>query len=164
MTSFTDTDAIEMARRVASAELALPSRFAHGALLAAAVAMTVVVLSLLLTEPVLPARTRLAFALMTAIGTGWSVYAGWVLARRRTLLGRQRVVAGWLALVFTSLFTAGGFWIGIAGSVPAGLAAGGMGLALVAIALSLLLKAYRRKADLEKRLRQLEAQRPGGRP
>lgn len=152
-----DVDAIDLARRIARAELSLQSRVAHGALLAAALAMTVVLAALLLTEPGLPLRTRAALTVLAAIGATWAGYAGWVLTQRRVLFARQRVVAGWLALIFTSVFTAGGFAIGIMADVPAGLAAGGLGLALVAGSGLLLARARRRLVVLLDRRRELEA-------
>lgn len=152
-----DGDAIDFARRIASAELSLQSRVAHGVLLGASLAMTMVLVALMLTEPDLPLRTRAALAVLAVIGTIWTGYAAWVLTRRRVLFARQRVVAGWLALIFTSMFTAGAFAIGIAADVPAGFAAGGLGLGLVAGSGLLLARARRRLAGLLDHRRALEA-------
>ncbi|WP_343518558.1 hypothetical protein [Sphingomonas sp.] len=153
----TDRDAYDAVRRLADAQLAPASRIAHGALLAAALAMTVVIASLGLTEPDLPPRAGLAFAVLAAIGAGWTGYAAWVLTQRRVLYVRQRIVAGWLAVTFTSIFTLGAFAFGVAAAQPAGLVAGGLGLMLMAAALLLLARARRRLAALTARLRQLEA-------
>ncbi|KRC81645.1 hypothetical protein [Sphingomonas sp. Root241] len=150
-------EAIDFARRIASAELSLQSRIAHGALLAAALAMTMVIVALLLTEPGLPLRTLAALAVLAMIGATWTGYAAWVLTQRRVLFARQRVVAGWLALIFTSVFTAGAFAIGAAADVPTGFAAGGLGLALVAGSGLLLARARQRLAVLLDRRRALEA-------
>ena len=161
MTAIQDVDAIDRVRRIAGAELSLRSRIAHGVLLAAALAMTTVLAALLLTEPDLPLRTWAALAVLTMIGAIWTGYAAWVLARRRVLFARQRVVAGWLAVIFTSIFTIGAFAIGIAGDVPAGFAAGGLGLALVAGSGLLLARARRRLAALLDRRRELESLHAG---
>lgn len=156
-----DASARETARRLADAELSPGSRIAHGALLAAALAMTVVVVSLGLTEPDLPHRAGIAFAVLAAIGAGWTGYAIWVLTQRRVLFARQRVVAGWLAVTFTSIFTSGAFALGLAADVPAGLVAGGLGLMLMAAALLILSRARQRLAALTARMRQLEAAQAG---
>lgn len=150
-----DTDAI---RRIAEVELSTAPRLIHGALLAAALTMTVVVASLGLTEPDLPPRAAIAFAVLAAIGTGWTGYAIWVLTQRRVLYARQRVVAGWLAVTFTSIFTFGAFALGFAADLQAGFVAGGLGLVLMTAATLLLSRARRRLTALTARMRQLEAQ------
>lgn len=157
MNGSTGAEVYDAAQRLADAQLSPASRIAHGALLAAALAMTVVVVSLGLTEPNLPPRAGIAFAVLSAIGAGWAGYALWVLTQRRVLYARQRVVAGWLAVTFTSIFTIGAFALGIAAEQPAGLVAGGLGLVLTAAALMLLTRARQRLAALTTRLRQLEA-------
>lgn len=157
MNAGADREAYDAVKRLADTQLSPGSRIAHGALLAAALAMTVVVVSLGLTEPDLPLRASLAFAGMAAIGAGWTGYAIWVLTQRRVLYARQRVVAGWLAVTFTSIFTIGAFALGIAAAQPAGLVAGALGLLLGGAALQLLSRARRRLAALTARLHQLEA-------
>lgn len=159
MSAVTDTDAHDAIRRIADAELSPASRIAHGLLLAAALAMTLVIVSLGLTEPDLPLRTKAAFAVLAAIGAGWTGYAAWVLTHRRVLFARQRVIGGQLAVTFTSIFTLGGFAIGAGAGIPAGFVAGGFGLALIAVSLLLLARARRRLAALNDRLKQLEAAR-----
>lgn len=161
MTPNRDVDTVDVARRIAEAELSSRPRVAHGVLLAAALTMTVIVAALWLTEPDLPLRTRIALGVLTAIGAGWGGYAAWVLTRRRVLFARQRVIAGWLALLFTTVFTVGAFAIGVAGELRAGLAAGGLGLWLVAVSTLLLTRARRRLAALVDRARALEAMQAG---
>ncbi|GIE77087.1 hypothetical protein Aph02nite_30370 [Actinoplanes philippinensis] len=57
------------------------------------------------TEPgSLPARTRWGFAGLILIGLCWAALAAWTLWRR-PLFAVDRVVAGWLAVVFTSVTT-----------------------------------------------------------
>jgi hypothetical protein len=156
-----DVDMREAIRRLADTELSPASRIGHGALLAAALAMTVVVVSLGLTEPDLPHRAGVAFAVLAAIGAGWTGYATWVLTQRRVLFARQRVVAGWLAMTFTSIFTLGAFVFGFAADEPAGFVAGGLGLTLMAAALFILSRARQRLAALTERMRRLEAAQAG---
>jgi hypothetical protein len=156
-----DADHAEIVRRIAAAQLSLGPRIAHGALLAAALAMTVVLASLWLTEPDLPLRTRAAFAVLAAIGALWSGYAAWVLTARRVLFARQRVVAGWLALAFTTIFTSGAFAIAGVTHFPAGWAAGALGLGLIGVSALVLRQAKTRLADLLNNKRTLEALRAG---
>ncbi|WP_423604758.1 hypothetical protein [Sphingomonas sp. MS122] len=156
-----DAAARDAVRRIAEAELSPAPRVLHGALLAVALTMTLVVVSLGLTEPDLPLRASLAFAVLAMIGMGWTGYAIWVLTRRRVLYARQRVVAARLAVTFTTIFTTGAFALGLAAKLPAGLVAGVFGLGLVTLALLLLSRARRRLATLTARMRQLEAQGVG---
>lgn len=151
------THALEAARRIAEAELSMRSRIGYCALLAGALTMTVMVVSLWATEPYLPLRTRVAFGLLTVIGASWSGYAIWVLTQRRVLFAWHSVVAGWLALIFTSVFTIGAFAIGIAANARVGFASGALGLVLVAAAASLLVRARLRLAALLDRKSQLES-------
>lgn len=137
--------------RLLEGELSLRSRLAYVALMLASSAMTVVILSLWVTEPALPLRTTVAFAAMTAIGGSWIVFAGWVLARRRVLLGRDRVVAARMAIAFTSAFALGALLAFYTTGGPAAFAALLMGLVLLAAAIAMLLRARRRVARLTER-------------
>ena len=152
-----DTDVIDAARRLVAAELAPPSRIAHGALLIVASAMTVAILSLLAKEPALPTRTIAAFIGLTLIGIAWSVYAVWALARRHVLYGRQRVAAGWIAVAAATAFSLGGLAVGIWAAQPAGLVAGISGLPIIVGAALMLAKAHRSVTLLSGRLRMIEA-------
>ena len=156
-----DADAIGLARRIAETELSPRSRIAHGALLAAALAMTVVVVALWATEPSLPARAQAAFGVMAVIGAIWSGYSAWVLTQRRVLFARQRVIAGWLAVLFTTIFTMGAFATAVAADTPAGFAAGALGMVLIAASVLLLLRARGRWLKLQDRKREHEAFRAG---
>jgi hypothetical protein len=150
-------------RRLLDKELSRPSRIGYVTLLVASLTMTVVVASLWLTEPVLPARARVAFALMTVIGLSWTAFAGWVLATRRMLLGRDSVVAGRMAVTFTTTFVIGALTVGYMGGGTAPYAAGTMGLGLLAAAIALLVRAHRRVAHLTARRETLEREL-GGNP
>ncbi|WP_250028464.1 hypothetical protein [Paractinoplanes maris] len=69
------------------------------------------------TEPGLPARTQVSFAVLVAIGAGWAAFGGWAITRRTPLFARDRVVAGWLGLVAWTVFTVGSMVV--APAVPA---------------------------------------------
>jgi len=125
-------------------------------LLLASLTMTAVVASLWLTEPVLPTRTRVAFALMTVIGLSWTAFAGWVLTTRRVLLGRDSLVAGRMAVTFTTTFVVGALTLGYMSGGTAPYAAAMMGLGLLAGAIALLVRAHRRVARLTARREALE--------
>ncbi len=142
--------------RLLDTELSRPSRLGHVALLLVSMAMTVVVVSLWLTEPALPARTRVAFGAMTAVGVAWMVFAGWVLTTRRVLLGRDSLVAGRLAVTFTAVFVAGALLVGYAAGGRAPFAAAVIGVGLLGVAIALLVRARRRVAALTARRDVLE--------
>jgi hypothetical protein len=142
--------------RLLDAELSRPSRFLHVALLLGSLTMTIVVAALWLSEPALPARTQAAFGLMSLIGLSWASFALWVLTARRTLLGRDRIVAGRMAVAFTTAFIAGALALGYVNGGTAPYSAAAMGLALLAAAVSLLVRAHRRVASLTSRREALE--------
>lgn len=142
----------DMQERV-RAQVGMPSRLGYTALLIAGVGMAGLAATLLATEPALPPRTRIAFALLVAAGLAWASFAGWVLARRRVLFGRQQVVAASMAVVVTLVFLAG------AAAVRDRIGYGGVATAAVmcAAALVMLVRARRRVARLSERLRALES-------
>jgi len=149
---------IDDVRRLAATEFSLSARLGYVALLLVALAMTGVVVSLLLTEPVLPLRARIAFAVMAGIGLSWTAFALWVLTRRRVLLSGHEVIAGRMAVAFSGLFFA--FALGVAwwrgGASAYGIATVGTIMLLGAIAV--LARARRRFARLSERRRVLEQQ------
>lgn len=140
-----------------NSELALPSRIRHTALLLTALAMVTVIGALLLTEPDLPVRTRIAFAAMLAIGVSWVVFATWVLRRRHVLYARHRVVAGWMSVTFSAAFTAGCTILGLLGEAgrwwaPVALS----GAVMIIVASVLLIRANRAVRVLVRRREELE--------
>ena len=143
-------------RRLLDAELSLRSRLGYVGLLLSSAAMTAVILSLWLTEPTLPVRTAVAFAVLTVIGLAWVVFAGWVLTRRRPLFGRDRLVAGWMAVTFTSAFAVGTLAVGYLSGGAAPYAASAMALVLLAVAVAALVRARRNIARLTARREALE--------
>jgi hypothetical protein len=147
---------VDQMQRSVARELSLSARLFHAGLLLVSAGMSATVGGLLLTEPALPARTRIAFGVMTAIGASWAIFAGWVLSRRRVMLAKQRVIAGWMAVVFTSVFVAGA-WL-LRGEL--GRSATGASTVMWAVAVVWLATARRRYASLLARRRALE--QPGG--
>jgi hypothetical protein len=146
-------------QRLTAAQLSLPSRIGHTLLLAGSLTMAAAIGSLWATEPFLPARTHAAFGLIVSIALAWSVFAVWVLARRRVLFGRDRVVASGMGLGFTALCTAGmlavGYWGGVGRSAYAAALVESL---LGGVAAVLLVRARRRVAALSIRRRELERQ------
>jgi hypothetical protein len=136
----------------------LKARLRYVALLLVSITMTLVVASLWLTEPSLPRRTQVAFGVLTLIGLSWIALATWVLSARRPLFARDRVIAGRMAVAFTSMFVLGaGFAVAIAGNV-ASLAVLALSSVMLALALKRLASArlefaamLARKAELEQR-------------
>lgn len=152
----TRENSLEAVRALARNELSFKARVGYVALLLAAGAMSVVIISLWSTEPVLPSRTQLAFGLMTVIGVSWVALASWALAARRPLFARDRVIAGRMAVAFTSLFVVG-TGIAVAGDGgAAALAALGTGLVMLIFAGLALRSARRRFETLVARRVELE--------
>lgn len=65
------------------------------------------------TEPGLPPRTKVAFAVLVTIGLCWATFGGWAVTRRMPLLARDRVTAGWLGVGAWLIFTLGALIITI---------------------------------------------------
>lgn len=144
-------------QRMLARQVGLPSRLAYTALLLAGVGGAAVSGALLLTEPALPARTRIAFGLMVGIGMSWAGFATWVLARRRVLLAGHRVVAATMAVAFSALFTLGAVAVGRWGHAgSAWIAAAGVGTIMTGVAAVLLVRARSRRDALLQRRRELE--------
>ena len=127
MTTMTPRDAM----RLAETELSFRSRIGHVALLLAALGMSAVVAALWITEPALPLRTRVAFAVMTLIGLAWSGFALRVLTHRRALLASHAIMAGRMAVTFAVVFLVGALAVGYATGERAGYAAAGLGVVMV---------------------------------
>ena len=142
---------VEM-QRLMAAELSLRSRLGYTALMLVALGASGVIGSLWLTEPSLPARTQIAFALMIGIGLSWVTYCAWVLTRRQVLLAGHRIIAARMAIAFSAIFVAGSLALAVWGSAgrPA-LAAAGFGAVMLTVAFAILLSARRRFEELMKR-------------
>jgi hypothetical protein len=137
--------------RLADTELSLRSRLGYVALLLAALMMTSVVGSLWLTEPSLPRRAHAGFALMTVIGISWVVFAIRVLTHRRVLLARHGIVAGRMAVTFTSVFVLGALVAIFAAGGAAAYAATATGVVMLGAAIVLLRRAQQTFARLTER-------------
>lgn len=132
-----DPSVVASLERLARTELSFRTRLGHVLLALAASAMTIVIVSLWLTEPALPRRTTTAFGLLTVIGLGWVAYSVWVLSARRVMLARQRVVAGRLAAAFATAFATGCVLLALTTKEPAAWPAAAMSLVLLTVALVL---------------------------
>jgi hypothetical protein len=144
-------------RSLLQAELALPSRLGYTLLLLAALGATGVFVLLLLTEPALPLRTRVAFGGGALIGLAWASVAAWVLTRRRVLYARHRVVATRLAVVVTAASTLGAWSLTRGGdAAPLGMAAVWTGATLLLLTTVAHVQAMRRVTELEQRRMVLE--------
>lgn len=145
-------------QQLADRELSLKARVGYVALLLAAMAMTSIVGTLWLTEPSLPLRTQMAFALMSLIGVAWTIFAVWVLKFRRVLLAYHRVVASRMAVVFSSIVLLGGLSLGYVRGGPSAYALAITGGVMLATAIVLLLRAHRTVSQLVERRKVLERQ------
>lgn len=143
-------------RRLLDQELSTRSRLAYVGLLLIALAAGVALASLWITEPSLPTRTQIAFAVMLAIALSWCVFAIWALRNRRVLYARHRVVSARMATLFCLVFSAGAFALALIGDVGSAYLAGLLGLLMTAVALTLLIRAHRHHDDLRLRRSELE--------
>jgi hypothetical protein len=138
-------------QRLLDTELSLPSRLGYVALLLAALTMTAVVAALWVTEPVLPLRAQIGFALMVAMGSSWIVFAIWALTHRRILFARHQIVAGRMAVTFTTVFLLGTLVVGYSTGRPEAYKATAVGLVLLGMAVAVLVRARRAFARLVSR-------------
>jgi hypothetical protein len=83
-------------------------------------------------------------------------FAVWALMHRRPLLAGHAIVAGRMAVTFTSLFVIGALLVGYAGGGLAGYAAAAVGVVMVAAAVVLLQRAHRTSSRLIARRSALE--------
>jgi hypothetical protein len=143
-------------QRLSRTELSRGGRLGHVLLALVASAMTIVVVSLWLTEPALALRTQTAFAALTGIGAGWTAFSLWVLRAKRVMLARHRQVAGRLAVVFASVFTVGCLVLALTAGTDAARPALAMGLVLLAVAVVIWRRAEVTHARLVARRTQLE--------
>jgi hypothetical protein len=148
---------LEDIRKLAGSELTMTARLGYVALLLVAAAVTTVIVALWITEPGLPARARWAFAVMSLIGISWIGLATWALTTHRPLAARDRVIAGWMAVTFTSVFVLGAGLATVMSQRMEGLRAVVLGLVLLAVAIRALRKARRRFAALRARREELAA-------
>jgi membrane associated rhomboid family serine protease len=148
-------------RHLTAVELSLPSRLRYVALLLAAATMTAIVTALLITEPMLPLRTSLALGMLAVMGVSWMTFAAWVLTRKHVLLAGHRIVAGRLAVIFTSVFVTGALFVGLTRSRASAFAAAAMGGVMLAVAVTIWIRAKRQFARLSKRRDELQRRLEG---
>ncbi|MEU8242682.1 hypothetical protein AB0C07_30880 [Actinoplanes missouriensis] len=109
-------------------------------------------LLLWLTEPgPLPLRTRLAFGGLVVVGVSWAAYAIGTLTRM-PMFAADRVIAAWLALIFTTGTAAASLAVAIARPGPVAVAATATALLTVSAAAALLRRARAHRAALRDRL------------
>jgi hypothetical protein len=144
--------------RISDQGLSSVARVAHVALLLVALGMGIVIAALLATEPALPRRTVVAFTVMLLIAASWIAYAIWVLRHRHTLMAQHRVVAGRMAVVFCTMFSAAALAAGVIAQSAAGLLAAATGVVMLIAALVLLRRATRTLRELFRRRAQIETE------
>ena len=103
-----------------------------------------------------PELARAALARALNCEESWIGLATWALTTRRPLAARDRVIAGWMAVVFTAVFFAGTVLAALIARNWAGLYAMGMGALMLVLAIRALVKARRRFAELAARRAELE--------
>lgn len=94
-------------------------------------------------------RTQAAFAGLIAIGLAWAAFAGWVLSRRRPLFAQVRALGARLALAVTVVTgVAGTTLAAVRATTAEALATGLVGVALIAAAGLVLVRAQSRRREL----------------
>ena len=93
---------------------------------------------------------------MVVIGSSWVVFALWVLTHRRVLFARHSIVAGRMAVTFTSLFVLGALLLGFTSGRPEPYKAAAVGLLMLGAAVGVLVRAHRAFARLTERRTALE--------
>ncbi|WP_177204345.1 MULTISPECIES: transmembrane transport protein [unclassified Streptomyces] len=146
--------------RVLAAEVSLRSRMRHVAVGLAGGAGAALLAVLWATEPrPLPPRTQVAFAGLIAVGLAWAAFAGWVLARRRPLFARDRVIGARLALAVAVLTCVAGTVLAAARAGAAEASAAGLAGACIVVGAGVALRRARSRRRALLRLR--EALRDG---
>ncbi|MEU8157541.1 hypothetical protein AB0B94_28125 [Micromonospora sp. NPDC048986] len=95
------------------APLSLRKRVGYLAVAFAGLTGSALIGLLWVTEPGLPTRTNVAFAVLVAIGLCWAAFGGWAVTRRTPLFARDRVVAGWLGVGAWLVFSVGALIISL---------------------------------------------------
>lgn len=136
-------------RQMLRAELSFKTRAAYLVGLLGTVSFAAALLSLWLTEPGLPLRTHIAFAILVTINLTWAGFCGWALTRRKVLYARQGVIAGRMAVLWCTVFVVGALVVGsTSGHVSGGLVAAASGLVFLGCAVLLLRRAAARHQQL----------------
>lgn len=144
----------ERHRKALAARLGdLPPAFGktrHAAVGLAGLVAALVCGSLSLTEPAtIPGATRGLLALFALIGLGWTLFAGWALAKRRGDYAAERALAAKMAFGFTLAAIAGvSFAAALTGKEAAAAPLLAVGLALLILAAVLMTNARIDQAEL----------------
>jgi hypothetical protein len=146
---------LQSVRQLASSELSLRARLGYVALMLVSLGVTTVIVSLWATEPRLPVRGQVAFCAMSLIGACWAVLSIWALATRRPLFARDRVIAGGMAVAFTSLLLAATFAAAVVIGTEAAYAAMALAAMMLTMAIKVNARARRRFAELAARRAEL---------
>ena len=148
---------VEQVQEMARRELSTPTRFGYLLLLMFTLLGAGLVSTLWITEPgPLPLRTQVAFGLLVLINLAWSALFGWVLTQRKVLFAIHSVIAGWMAVVFCSVFLLLGLAIGFTRmNSTALILVGAMGTVQLFAAIIMLKRSQRRRRDLLARRQEL---------
>jgi hypothetical protein len=155
---------IEDVQRHLAGTLSHAGRRGHVAMLASAVLFAGAVGSLLLTEPDLPTRTRLAFAAIVIAAASWGTFSVWTLRQRHLPLPTHDLIAARLALGVSGVFLVGALILAASGTAVSRAAGGAsvVGAILAGLAWIVWRRAHRRVRDLRARRRALEQQLADG--
>jgi hypothetical protein len=154
----TQNESMAMVQKLARGELSVRARLGYVALLLVSSAMTMVIMSLWLTEAWLPLRAHIAFGVMSVIGVSWAALSIWALTTRRVLLARDRVIAGRMSVMFTALFLASAIVAVLMTGKAAAFGAAATGAVMFAIAWRVLAGARQRWAELAAQKAKLESE------
>jgi hypothetical protein len=147
---------------LAETELSLASRLGQVTLLLAFVVMVGVIGFLGVTEPSLPSRARIVFAVIIAIGLFGTVFALRALTKRRALLAWHRVIGCRVAVAFAAMVVLGASIIGFVKGIPAAFVVAGFGVFLLCGTIALLRQTNRQFAALTARRHALAQQLKAG--
>ena len=139
-------------------ELSFGSRLVIASVVAAAAMATVAVGIKAVITPALPLTGRVAFALIAALGVLAMVVGLQALNRRGSLLARQRVIAGRIAVASAAIVMVAAGIIGWAKSIPAAYFVAGFGAFLLLATMALLRQENLRLAALIARRKALAQQ------
>lgn len=113
---------------LADTELSRASRLGQVALLLAFVVMVGIIGFLGVTEPSLPSRARIVFAVIIAIGVLGTVSALWALSTRGVVLARHRVIGCRVAVALAATIVVGASVIGFVKGIPSAFGVAGFGV------------------------------------
>jgi hypothetical protein len=146
--------------RLTDQALSSGQRIAYTLLVLGAAMMSVILGSVLLTEPNIPQRTTIAFAVLLVIAIAWLLFGLRVLTVRLPLLANRDVIAGRMAALFTATFTGGAMIVGRIAGARAMTTAAWFGVFMLAVAVANLVRAQRRFAALQAMRDSLEREQP----